>query len=355
MSPIEPEKTQADLELEQRNLLGQIFRTRMPQTHAPESREGEARPKQGEPVPDPPAPMAGPAPSIPAISIPETTSTPAPLTPAPATTSAPLAPARTRHTPRAPSERPGVGILSLCALAVVAVAIVGAVFGIGLMLLTQHPISEADRNIASPPAARGLPVTPRPPAPPVLKVAAAGASPPTTTQGSAATSGAAQRAPSNAPTVIAGAPVPASVASPNRLEAHSPTSAAAHDAPLPKTMMEAPPAKSLVDTPPAPARTVTQPLSSEGVLALLARGDTLFHRGNFPAARLLYQQAFDSGSGRGALGLGATYDPSFLNRDDRHGLLGDLAIARFWYRSALALGEAEGKGRLTALDAAQPR
>ena len=237
-------------------------------------------------------------------------------------------------------------MLSLCALAVVAVAIVGAVFGIGLMLLTQHPISEADRNIASPPAARGLPVTPRPPAPPVLKVAAAGASPPTTTQGSAATSGAAQRAPSNAPTVIAGAPVPASVASPNRLEAHSPTSAAAHDAPLPKTMTEAPP---------APARTVTQPLSSEGVLALLARGDTLFHRGNFPAARLLYQQAFDSGSGRGALGLGATYDPSFLNRDDRHGLLGDLAIARFWYRSALALGEAEGKGRLTALDAPQPR
>ena len=88
---------------------------------------------------------------------------------------------------------------------------------------------------------------------------------------------------------------------------------------------------------------------------MLGRGDALFHRGDFPAARQLYQQAFDSGAGRGALGLGATYDPSFLDRDGRHGLRGDPAIAGFWYRSALALGEAEAKVRLAGLDAASSR
>ena len=244
----------------------------------------------------------------------------------------------------APFARSGSNILHLGALAFVAVTIVGAVFGAGLVLLTQHPISGPDRDTAAP-TARVLPASPQRPAAPVIKAAAAvKTSPSAATRQAGTAPGPAQHAisQSSAAVAVASAPVAAPSPLPDRTEPHSAISAATHDIAVSKAAAEAPA---------APPPRVSRPLSAAEVLALLARGDVLFHHGDFAAARQLYQQAFDTGAGRGALGLGATSDPSFLDRDGRHGLRGDPAIASFWYRSALALGEAEAAVRLAALDA----
>ncbi len=216
------------------------------------------------------------------------------------------------------AERQFGAVLYLCTLGLVAAATVGAFFGFGLALLMPHPAAHADRRTVAAIAPGAVAATARRAAP------------------------AAAAAPAAIPGGFAAHPAPAAVAAP-------PPSAARPDpaAPIPAT------AAPTATVPAAPALAASRQQPA-GVAALLEEGDALFRSGDFAAARLRYRRAFDLGAARGALGIGATYDPGFLDRGGRHGLPGDPAVARFWYREAFALGAAEAERRLDALPAAAP-
>lgn len=211
------------------------------------------------------------------------------------------------------AERPAGAVLYLCTLGLVAAATIGAFFGLGLALLMPHPIAHADRQTASAMA-------------PGASAATARHTLPAATSAPAIPSGFAVHP---APAAMAAAPSSAAPAVPA--------------APVPAAPVSAAPAFA------------AKPQRPAAIAALLEEGDELFHSGDIAAARLRYRQAFDFGAARGALGIGATYDSDFLNRDGRHGLTGDPAVASFWYREAFALGAAEAARRLAALPAAPPR
>ena len=226
------------------------------------------------------------------------------------------------------AERPAGAVLYLCTLGLVAAATIGAFFGLGLALLMPHPIAHADRQTASAMAPGASAATARHTLP-------AATSAPAVPSGFAgrSTPAAMAAAPSSAAPAVPAAPVPA-----------APVPAA----PVPAATVPAAPVSA------APAF-AAKPQRPAAIAALLEEGDELFHNGDIAAARLRYRQAFDFGAARGALGIGATYDFDFLNRDGRHGLTGDPAVASFWYREAFALGAAEAERRLAALPAAPPR
>ena len=75
--------------------------------------------------------------------------------------------------------------------------------------------------------------------------------------------------------------------------------------------------------------------------ALVARGDALVSARDFASARLYYERAAELGDGRGALRMGATFDPAFLARVGIQGTRGDEGEALSWYRRARDLGDAE--------------
>ena len=162
----------------------------------------------------------------------------------------------------------------------------------------------------------------------------------------------------NTPPAIAGAPAFAA-ATAGRSGAGS---AGATIAPAgPTSRPVAPPASTArLSTPPPPGQPppgqpASEPLSAAQIAMLLARGDAAFRQGDIASARLFYQPAVAAGEGRGALGMGATYDPDFLRRSRLRGLPADPAKARAWYLRALALGAAEAESRLVKLQASAPR
>lgn len=235
----------------------------------------------------------------------------------------------------AAAVRPAGAVLHLCILALVAAATVGAFFGIGLVMLVHQPAVGAHRGSTSAGAADVSAATT--PARATLSPAA----PPRTSRKSGPPSFPVQTMPSGELSAIAAAPAPVPAAPPEGSEGRP--------APAATTTNRAAAASA------APPPDASQQPSIAEIAVLLARGDALFRSGAFASARLCYQQAFDAREGRGALGMGATYDPSFLNRGGRHGLSGDPAVATFWYRSALALGAVEADGRLAILAAETPR
>jgi hypothetical protein len=111
------------------------------------------------------------------------------------------------------------------------------------------------------------------------------------------------------------------------------------------------PAEKLSVAPPASAQASSPHLSAAEIAALLAHGSAALRKGDIAAARLFYQRAFDAGEGRGALGMGATYDPAFLRGSRLRNLYGDPAAARVWYLHALMLGAAGAERRLVHLQA----
>ena len=115
------------------------------------------------------------------------------------------------------------------------------------------------------------------------------------------------------------------------------------------------PAEKLSAAPPAVAQPTRPQLPAAEIAAFLARGKAAFRKGNIPAARLFYQRAFEAGDGRGAVGMGATYDPAFLRLRPLRILYGDPPEARAWYLHALALGAAGAERRLINLQARTPR
>jgi hypothetical protein len=103
--------------------------------------------------------------------------------------------------------------------------------------------------------------------------------------------------------------------------------------------------------PPAAARATSPHLSAAEIRALLAHGNTALRKGDITTARLLYRRATEAGEGRGALGMGATYDPAFLRHSRLRAAYGDPAEARAWYLHALILGTAGAERRLIKLQA----
>jgi hypothetical protein len=92
-------------------------------------------------------------------------------------------------------------------------------------------------------------------------------------------------------------------------------------------------------------------LTAEEMSALLARGDALLSAGDVTAARLFYERTADAGNGVGAIRLGATFDPAFLNRVRLRGVRGDVNAASYWYHRARDLGIADAEALLRPLEA----
>ena len=85
----------------------------------------------------------------------------------------------------------------------------------------------------------------------------------------------------------------------------------------------------------------------------MARGDWLFATGDVDSARLLYERAAEAGEAQGAMRLGESFDPVFLNRAQLRQARPDAGMAVFWYRRARDLGASDAGSRLIRLRAKQ--
>jgi len=120
------------------------------------------------------------------------------------------------------------------------------------------------------------------------------------------------------------------------------------------------PAAAAAATPDAAAATKApvQPasaLSAAEARELLQHGDSVLRTGDVASARLFYERASAAGDGWAALRLGATFDPTFLERLGLGKLQSDAVAARAWYSRALELGVIEAKRQLNGLEARQGR
>ena len=91
-------------------------------------------------------------------------------------------------------------------------------------------------------------------------------------------------------------------------------------------------------------------LSAAEISELLAQGDARLQSGDVTSARLFYERAADAGDGRGAMRLGATFDPAFLQRAGLRNVQGDAAQAQSWYSRALDLHSARGTRQLDSIE-----
>ena len=87
---------------------------------------------------------------------------------------------------------------------------------------------------------------------------------------------------------------------------------------------------------------------------LLRRGDAMLALGDVSAARLFYERAAATGSGRSATALGKTYDREVLAQLGARGIAGDATMAARWYRVALTLGDAEAGPLLSRIEHSHP-
>jgi hypothetical protein len=81
--------------------------------------------------------------------------------------------------------------------------------------------------------------------------------------------------------------------------------------------------------------------------ALIARGDEFLRQSDVTSARLFYRLV--NGSATGAIAMGSTYDPVFLERNAVRGVKPDPGKALEWYRRAVELGDPGGKTRSAEL------
>lgn len=84
---------------------------------------------------------------------------------------------------------------------------------------------------------------------------------------------------------------------------------------------------------------------------LLRRGEELLQEGGIAAARLIFEELANRGSGRGALALARSYDPAFIPSSQASALKPDVNEAMKWYKRAATYGNAEAKRRLATLAA----
>jgi hypothetical protein len=250
-------------------------------------------------------------------------------------------------------ERIGVGvILCLAGLGIAAAATIVAFFGTGYLLLTERPTeiarSEPKAAVVAEDAATVrtgepslLPALPPSKHEPAASSGTEGATVP---GGPAGNPSASTAAVSTAPGKITSGEVQLTPAPGFRADAAP--SAATSGAPSESASARPGDGGANTTTQPPPST----PLSTAEINAILAQGDDAFRRGDLASARLLYQRAFEADDGRGALGIGASYDPLFLRRYRISSEPGDLDEARTWYQRARALGAEEAQTRLKRLN-----
>jgi hypothetical protein len=269
--------------------------------------------------------------------------------------------------PRRPSGF-GTVVPVLGGLAAAAAVTIAAFFGIGLVLLLGRPMGWV-RSAA--PTAETQPVSAVSPAavagwtgalaPPDVAAGPSDAQPPTGRVSS--TSRASVPPPKPAAPPVAPPPSGTALAdrvapSPDQDAARTSQNAAAapSGARAKPPVANQPAAKPEAGAPRAstePAMTAT--LSVAEITTLLAQGDDAFREGDLTSARLYYLRAFGAGDGRGALGLGASYDPEFLRRFHLWTQHADPAEARRWYLRARQLGAPGADVRLYKLGAKAPQ
>ena len=87
----------------------------------------------------------------------------------------------------------------------------------------------------------------------------------------------------------------------------------------------------------------------------------MLEQGNVSAARLLFGRAAEAGYGPAARAMGTTFDAASLAQIGVLGITPDPKEAAAWYQRALALGDADARAPLEALNnpggasAAQPK
>jgi hypothetical protein len=272
-----------------------------------------------------------------------------------------LSPAASTRNPVARSGGAGA-ILSLGALAIAAIATIVVFFGIGFSLLMHSArndraplLAAAVMRVPSPAPAQPAEVEGhRPTSPGATPVLAPEAAkrPPATLFGPLPAPMAAM--PEPAPTPAApkpvgnGAAASASAAPPPALDSANPArEGAAAAPPAPAAPARAPSAATTGAA--EPAKTLL--LTAAELNTLLTQGDAAFRDGDLTSARLYYLRAFGAGDGRGALGIGASYDPVYLRRYHLWTQHPVLAEAREWYVRAQNLGSTDATSRLDRLTA----
>ncbi len=252
-----------------------------------------------------------------------------------------------------PARRGGVVRLPLGAMiypisiALVAAATVGVFFGLGFCLMVQRPAAGAHREAQ----AASAEATPTPVDATRPSATPATAPPAVAVTSSARNSGEVR---GRAPIFAASGPV-VGAASPGIADRATGSAVAALARMAPSDTAAAQLAAKPSAALPAAVQASSPHLSAAEIRALLAHGNAAFRKGDIAAARLLFQRAADAGEGRGALGMGATYDPAFLRLSPLRILYGDPAEARAWYLHALVLGAAGAERRLINLQARAAR
>jgi hypothetical protein len=254
-----------------------------------------------------------------------------------------------------PVRRGGIVRLSLGAviypisIALVSAATVSVFFGIGFSLMVQRPVGSYGEALAASAEATPTPVDATRPS--AASVTALPAVAPATS--SASKTGEVR---GREPMFAASGPAVGGGAESSGI-ADRPTGSAvvALARMMPADTAATQQAAKPSTAPAAVAQTSNPHLSAAEIAALLAHGNAAFRKGDIAAARLLFQRAADAGEGRGALGMGATFDPAFLRISPLRILYGDPAEAREWYLHALVLGAAGAERRLVNLQARQAR
>ncbi|WP_088345361.1 MULTISPECIES: hypothetical protein [Rhodomicrobium] len=85
--------------------------------------------------------------------------------------------------------------------------------------------------------------------------------------------------------------------------------------------------------------------------SIMERGNILAQQGDIASARLFYLQVARKGIAAGALAMGRSFDPQFLNNLKVRGLQPDIAQARSWYKQAQELGSDQASRYLAGLNA----
>jgi hypothetical protein len=112
-----------------------------------------------------------------------------------------------------------------------------------------------------------------------------------------------------------------------------------------------PPVAIAKDSRAAPAVTI----SAQEEASVIERVKQMLANGDIASSRLLLEFIAKKGSAKGAVMLGQTYDPAFLQSISALGLRPDLEKAREWYTLASELGDETARARLTALTALTAR
>lgn len=101
---------------------------------------------------------------------------------------------------------------------------------------------------------------------------------------------------------------------------------------------------------PVLAPKVKPTVSRDEEAILLSKGAELIGQGGIAAARLMFEELAQQGSGQGALAMARTYDPAYVAAAPPGSLAPDIPKARKWYERAAELGSGEATRRLSQLN-----